>query len=86
MTDKLSEVARAILVQRYSNYAGYGKYEPGAVEIEETLPEAKAAIEAYRDPTDEMVEAVQIAIGGKLSWGLIETILRAGADAALELK
>ena len=67
MTDKLSEVARAIANATYDD-------------------KAKAAIEAYRDPTDEMVEAVQIAIGGKLSWGLIETILRAGADAALEEK
>ena len=46
MTDMISVVARALLVKRYSGYAGYGEYEPGEVEIEETLPEAKAFIKA----------------------------------------
>ena len=63
MTDMNSIVARAILVRRYSGYAGYGKYEPSEVEIEETLPEAKAAIEAMLLPMDYMMEAGLDAYG-----------------------
>ena len=68
MTDMIEKVAREILVQRYSDYAGYGEYEPGAVEIDETLPEAKAFIKALeakgliivpREPSEAMVAAAQ---------------------------
>ena len=90
MTDMLENVARAIA--EICNEKGQelaSKYEAQA----STIPwqaferEAKAAIEAYREPTDEMVEVALLELSLLPNSGdAMRAALQSAADAALERK
>lgn len=79
MSEMVKRVARAIRVARQSD-PDTPPQEPQAGELEWWIPEARAAIEAMREPT----EAMQRAWEGPESWGWGPLkVYRAMIDAAL---
>ena len=91
MTDKIAEVALALAHKKMPFTVAYSNLS--ATDTEMLREEAKAAIEAYRDPTDEMIQAALIAHWPDIdphptpnNGQRMRLALQAAADAALEGK
>lgn len=78
---KIEQVARALAVERWGDADEYNSLAPALRNWEVCIDEAKAAIEAMREPTDNMRAAVA-AQWGRKTWGYYNDVI----DAALNNK